>query len=455
MIPKTFVIYLPFVVALTISIPVSAQGLIISNGANLIVHDTANIVVNDGGITNSGVFNGGTGVVTFTGALPATLSGSSITYFNTITLNKPANTLTLFQHSGVNDRVNLIAGNIDLNGYNLDLGNTGYLNGETDAARVLGPNGGLLIRSADISVGTTVNPGNLGMVFTPTTNLGLTVITRGHQSLLINGNNSINRFYEVATTNSADVKENITFQYLDDELNENIESDLGVYYIKTTDTTGFWQTKNAADVNANTIQITNGAFSGKYIIASNKVDSIYATPLVANMNGNTATLSWTTLFERNTVRFELQRSVQNGSFHDITTIPAAGNSDIAHNYTFLDAEPVSDLWNYRYKIIFNDSTYLYSNIVTVSPAGYQDILLQVTPNPTTGPVNIKFNSIDERKVYLEIISNTGALVARREINATRGMNTASIDISNAGAGTYYIILEGITDKAYKIIKLNP
>lgn len=455
MIPVPFVNYLPFLAAIAFTIPVSAQGLMNSDGAYLVVTDTAQIVINDGGFVNSGIFNAGNGIVAFTGTLPATLSGSSVTYFNTLHLNKPDNTLTLLQHGGANGLINLSAGYIDLNGYNLDLGTTGSLYGETADSRVVGPNGGFLVRSADITAGSSVNPGNLGLSFTPATNMGLTVIKRGHQASALTGNNSVHRFYEVASTNSGDAKQDITFQYFDEELNGNDESELGVYYVTTADTAGIWQTKKAANAANNTIQISNGTFNGTYLLASNITDSILAAPLVAKMDRYNAQLSWTTLYERNTLRFELQRSVKNSSFILVSTLPAAGFADTLRNYTYTDPASVADVWYYRYKIIFKDSTYRYSNIATVAPVGYPDIVLQVTPNPTTGPINIKFNSFNDQKVYLEVIGNTGALVTRQEINATTGMNTVTVDISNVGAGTYYVRLVNISDKAYKIIKLNP
>ncbi|WP_343692437.1 T9SS type A sorting domain-containing protein [Chitinophaga sp.] len=455
MIPRRFVNFLSATAAVTLSIQVSAQGLIISDGGNLVVKDSAKIVVNNGGIANSGIFNGGNGSVVFTGSLPATVSGSSITYFNTITLSKSTGTLTLLQHSGANGQVNMVAGNIDLNGYNLDLGNTGILNGETAAAHVIGPNGGFLIRTADISAGGSVNPGNLGMIVTPTSNLGLTVIKRGQQALQAGSNNSINRFYDVAATNGTSGKEDITFHYFDNELNGNLENELAVYYIKSPDTPGIWRIPYAADVNNNTIQINNDSFNGRYIIGNNNVDSIIASPLSGELYQNRAQLSWTTRYERNTFRFELQRSSNNNNFRNIATLPAAGNSNSTLAYSYTEPTSVADVWSYRYKIIFTDSTYKYSNIVTLTPAGYPNIVLQVTPNPTTGPLNIKFNSFVEQEVYVEVISNTGAMVTRKKINAAIGVNTVSIDISSAGAGTYYLKMVNLSDKAIKIIKFNP
>lgn len=455
MIPKLFVNCLSLMAAVTLSIRVPAQGLIISDGGNLVVKDSAKIVLNNGGIANSGMFNGGNGAVFFTGSLPAYVSGASITRFNTVTLSKSTGTLTLLQHSGANGQVNMVAGNIDLNGYNLDLGSTGILNGETAASNVIGPNGGFLIRSADISAGGSVNPGNLGMVFTPAGNPGLTVIKRGQHSLPTGSNNSINRFYDVATTNGANGKVDITFHYFDNELNGNLENELAVYYIKSPDSPGIWQIPYAADVNNNTIQINNDSFSGRYIIGNNNVDSILATPLAGEWHQSGAQLSWTTLYEKNTFRFELQRSANNNNFSNITMLPAAGNSNTAREYSYIAPITGADVWSYRYKVIFTDSTYKYSNIVTLPPVGYSNVVWQVTPNPTTGPLNIKFNSVVAQEIYVEVISSTGAMVTRKKINATIGVNTVSIDISNTAAGTYYLRMLKLSDKSIKVIKFNP
>lgn len=444
--------------AIAISKPASSQGLIISNGGYLVAN-TAHIVINEGSLVNSGTFAAGGGTVDFTGALPASVSGTSSTSFNNIVLSKAGNTLTLLQHIYVAGSVGLGSGNIDLNGYNLDLGPTGVLNGETASSRVLGSNGGFIMRSAEITAsGSSVNPGNLGMLFTPASNLGHTVIKRGHQSQQLGGAFGINRFFDVTATNGTTAKEDVTFRYFDDELNGVAEKELGVYYVTAANTAGTLQTQKAFDSVANTIEINNAAFAGKYVLASNISDPARATDLVATLIGNKADLTWTTLYEINTDHFELERIVDKGFFQYIGSLPAATTATSATNYYFTDPQPVEGPYTYpspryyRYKVFFKDGSYRYSNTASVAPVGYPNSVLQVNPNPTTGPVNVKFSSFIQQKVYLEVVSNAGVIVARQEMNAVVGPNSISCDISHVTPGVYYVRMVNISRTAYMIVK---
>lgn len=439
---------------------VFSQGLIITNGGHLVLKDTAKIIINNGGFSNSGNFNAGNGSVSFTGAGSGNISGTSTSTFNNIVIDKGDDTLRLLQHANILGRVKLSHGNVDLNGYNIDLGETGTLSGETARSRVLGPGGGFLISTTNIyASGGTVNPGNLGMVFTPSYDLGYTLIKRGHQEPELTNGFGINRFYDVTAANGTAANDAVTFQYFDDELNGVTESELGVYYIPSANGGEILKTITAFDSAGNFISVNNAGFAGRYVLAGVISDSIRGTALQAALVADKVNLSWATAYEVSTDHFELQRSLDNVNFSTLESLAAAGNSNVKRDYGYTDPEPMltanegAGLRYYRYKIVFKDKTYRYSNVAIVAPEGYNYSIFQVYPNPTSGPMVVNFSINREQKVYVEIVNNMGVVIARKAVNTIIGMNSLSFDLGQMMSGVYYVRVVNVFKTAYKIIKL--
>ena len=74
---------------------------------------------------------------------------------------------------------------------------------------------------------SSVNPGNLGAIFTSAANMGSTVIQRGHaiQANVIGSASSIRRYFDITPANNAALNATLRMQYFDAEIgtqNENI-----------------------------------------------------------------------------------------------------------------------------------------------------------------------------------------------------------------------------------------
>lgn len=101
------------------------------------------------------------------------------------------------------------------------------------------------------------------------------------------------------------------------------------------------------------------------------VDS-YIEQINASSNGKDITIEFKTINEKNITLFEIERSVNNGSFKKITSILPKGYPS---TYKYVDQEAFlketeekvnATSYSYRIKIIFKDNTYSYSNSVNVS-----------------------------------------------------------------------------------------
>ncbi|RZL18057.1 MAG: T9SS type A sorting domain-containing protein, partial [Pedobacter sp.] len=77
---------------------------------------------------------------------------------------------------------------------------------------------------------------------------------------------------------------------------------------------------------------------------------------------NAVVLNFVTATEDNTLRIEIERSVNNTSFIKIGTTTGAGNSTASISYSFADGDPVEGLNYYRLKQVYSDGTYSYSDV---------------------------------------------------------------------------------------------
>lgn len=98
----------------------------------------------------------------------------------------------------------------------------------------------------------------------------------------------------------------------------------------------------------------------------------YIEKLNATSNGKDITIEFRTSNEKNILLFEVERSINNGSFKKIATIYAKGYPT---TYKYIDQEAFlkdsegekvsSNSYSYRIKIVFKDGSSLNSNIVNV------------------------------------------------------------------------------------------
>lgn len=104
-----------------------------------------------------------------------------------------------------------------------------------------------------------------------------------------------------------------------------------------------------------------------------------AAPLPVELVEFTATrqpaavrLAWRTASERNSARFEIERSADGVAFSQLDAVTAAGSSAIAHTYAWPDGQPLPSRGYYRLRLVDQDGTATYSPVrvvETAAPAG--------------------------------------------------------------------------------------
>lgn len=212
-----------------------AQGILkIGAGVRLTAENSVNLVFQNSGIVNDGEIlqDIGGGAFLFKGSENARIEGSGITSVNRLELWKSSNSsLALGKNVEIKSAVYFGEGFLDLDNFVLHLGSIGTLENENSLSRARTTQFGYIERTQSLVSPVQANPGNLGAVITSTSNLGLTVIRRGHreQTGLDNQNNSISRYYDIIPSANSGIQATLGFKYFDEELNTVPENTLSLW----------------------------------------------------------------------------------------------------------------------------------------------------------------------------------------------------------------------------------
>lgn len=429
-----------------------SQGINITSGANVVVNGAGMITINGGNFNNDGTFTASTGSVLLTGANAATVGGTSTTSFNILGINKTA-ALKLMQNIGVSGNVTLTANNIDLNGFNLNLGSSGSLSGENASSYITTTSGGFVTSTAVLNNPSAVNPGNIGVEITSAANLGSTLIKRGEQQQVTSSGHSINRFFDFVPTNNTALNATVKFYYLDAELAGIPESELKQWSSADNGVTWVLLGSNAQDVSLNFITKNNINTLNRLTLASS-ITSPLPLKLISftgRLVKSDVLLNWTTSNEINSNYFDVERSSDASSFAAIGKVNAAGLNGTG-SYNFTDFDIYTNVKYYRLKMVDNDGRFTYSKVIMINRGTYSNNLESVYPNPTQGPVNIEFTANSAMKGTLVIRDIDGKTIFSKVVDIQKGMNKLQYDLGNSARGTYLITLSELDDKTIKIIK---
>ena len=203
---KTPTCLLILIVIAALAPAASAQGTVtIANGAVALQNNgqlatTAHVTITGTLSTDAGT------TVTFDGSGTQNLTpAAGQTLFN-LTLDKPSGNLVLMGNLDVTNLLSLTRGDLDLNGFQIDLGATGTLS-ETDDNTVKGASGTITATRTSPSG----NVAGLGAEIDTQLDLGFTTITRGHTEQSLNGNASILRYFDISPTTNTGLDAILSF----------------------------------------------------------------------------------------------------------------------------------------------------------------------------------------------------------------------------------------------------
>ena len=159
----------------------------------------------------------------------------------------------------------------------------------------------------------------------------------------------------------------------------------------------------------------------------------------ASLHNNLANLNWQMANESGIAEYVVEKSSNGADFSDVKTLKSLNNASPLSNYNFIDQNVFSGNNYYRIRVIAEDGTVKYSNILLVKNNAKLNI--QIFPNPVKAgnPMTVSFNAAAASGITINIIDFTGKIVSTSRTNITQGMNVISIPTnSNFNTGNYIV-----------------
>jgi hypothetical protein len=169
----------------------------------------------------------------------------------------------------------------------------------------------------------------------------------------------------------------------------------------------------------------------------------------ANNNGRSIQLNWSTKTEKNSDRFDIQRSlVGNLNWAVVGSVKAAVLSNSPKSYSYSDNKLQSGKYQYRLKMVDNDGSFAYSSVEAAEVAVPKDFSVsQNYPNPFNPSTTIAYQVPVDAKVILEVYNIAGQKVADLvNQDMAAGYYSVSFGASKLSSGVYIYRVVAI-DKA--------
>ncbi len=394
---------------------------------------------------NQGMFNPGSGTVTFNGASGTQdINNATPATFNNLRVNKPAGEVMNHSQIVVNGSLVLTDGTLHLGGYPLELGPAATLT-ESAGNTV---NSGIIWATRTLTGPNGVNVGGLGFVITSAADLGETTINRRWFPFSSGSNQGIRRSYTVIPTNNAGLDATIVFTYDDSELGDLVESELTLF-CTTDDGTTWTMMGGALDTDQNTLTLSGVDHLSTWTAGS--VSSplpVQITSLSAEVNRFATVLRWSTATEVQNEGFQIERrfmtpDLSAAEWSVVGFAEGKGTSTAPIEYTFHDRVTRAGRYAYRLKQIDRDGSFQYSQeveIVVLAPTAFA--LHHNYPNPFNPSTTIEYELPEELPVRLAVYDNLGREVKILVDGIQQpGYYRAIFDAVGYASGLYYCRLE--------------
>ena len=151
----------------------------------------------------------------------------------------------------------------------------------------------------------------------------------------------------------------------------------------------------------------------------------------------TSLLKWTSVSEINLNIYELQKSSDGINFSTIAIAFTKGGQKNDYDYT--DNHPYDDLNFYRLKMIDDDRTFSYSNIVTIRFGDVKNVNIVIAPNPVKTNINLQMTGLSHGTYKIEVTNAIGQAQFTKKINVSQYNQKETMQCpSGMIAGIYWL-----------------
>jgi hypothetical protein len=368
---------------------------------------------------------------------------------NGLTIDNSAG-VSLSHSLDVDGDLNVNNGDLFLNGNNIFIGSNGILN-ETPGNTVTGSTG-MISAIRDLNTPNGVNLAGLGVMFTSTDDLGITLVDRFHSPGTGNGNQGILRQYSISFPVSkqkgkliqkeADITlaTTLRFYYDESELNGISEASLTSFQSYSGANNEWQQMGGTVNINNNYVEVSNVVDFGYWTLGNvNAPLPVELVSFTADLSENEIVLNWSTATETNNSGWNIERKQLNHDWQKIGFVEGKGNSTTIQNYSFTDNDLTSTKYQYRLEQLDYDGTLSYSDVVEIefNQLPEEFALYQNYPNPFNPSTTINFGVPTSSFVNLSIYNSIGekvATIVSEQIEA--GVHSVQFNASNLASGIY-------------------
>ena len=171
--------------------------------------------------------------------------------------------------------------------------------------------------------------------------------------------------------------------------------------------------------------------------------------------GEQVLLTWETMMERNSDYFIIEKAIENKYFFEIGRVDAAGESQTATSYSFIDTDLHLGKNCYRLRQVDLDGTEEYTYIIII-PVSSLDAMPVVMTNPVQQNLKLSLGNNPTREAGIQILDANGHVLHNDKYST--GVLVTEIDLHRVGIhdpGLYFIqIEEGPRRCSIPFIKVN-
>ncbi|MDB5268725.1 MAG: hypothetical protein JWP58_1765 [Hymenobacter sp.] len=152
-------------------------------------------------------------------------------------------------------------------------------------------------------------------------------------------------------------------------------------------------------------------------------------------------LAWATASEKNSDRFEIQRSATGEAYETLGLVKGQGSTTTAHSYSFVDSRPLAGTSYYRLRQVDTDGTSSFSPVAAVQAEASTKV--ELYPNPSANQLILPAGVGAVRYRIFNALGQT--------LLSGKATDNDRLDITSLPKGPFFLELSGAT--AYRTQRL--